>query len=402
MAIDLKMPALSPTMEKGTLARWLVSIGDRVKPGDLIAEIETDKATMEFESAEEGRITALLVPEGSENVAVGSVIARISETNDVADVAAQQAPDPAPAVAPPVIVEEPPAPVTGIIATPLARRIAAARQIALDGIRGTGARGKIVKADLGLEPAAVTVAPSQPRPEAIAPPPAGVPVDTIKLSGMRKTIARRLSDSKQSVPHFYLTVRCQLDALLRLRVELNASLAERGSKLSVNDLLIKAMARALMDVPDANVQFGGDVLHRFGRADIAMAVAVDGGLVTPVIKNADSLSLSAIARDSQQMAARARAGQLLPEDYQGGTASLSNLGMFGIDEIVPVINPPQALILGLGAGIEQPWAVDGALGLATIMAATGSFDHRAIDGATGAQFMAAFRNYVETPMQLCS
>ena len=402
MAIDLKMPALSPTMEKGTLARWLVSIGDRVKPGDLIAEIETDKATMEFESAEEGRITALLVPEGSENVAVGSVIARISETNDVADVAAQQAPDPAPSVPPLVIVEEPPAPVTGIIATPLARRIAAARQIALDGIRGTGARGKIVKADLGLEPAAVTEAPAQPRPEAIAPPPAGVPVDTIKLSGMRKTIARRLSDSKQSVPHFYLTVRCQLDALLRLRVELNASLAERGIKLSVNDLLIKAMARALMDVPDANVQFGGDVLHRFGRADIAMAVAVDGGLVTPVIKNADSLSLSAIARDSQQMAARARAGQLLPEDYQGGTASLSNLGMFGIDEIVPVINPPQALILGVGAGIEQPWAVGGALGLATIMAATGSFDHRAIDGATGAQFMAAFRNYVETPIRLCS
>jgi pyruvate dehydrogenase E2 component (dihydrolipoamide acetyltransferase) len=389
-------------MEKGTLARWLVSIGDRVKPGDLIAEIETDKATMEFESAEEGRITALLVPEGSENVAVGSVIARISETNDVADVAAQQAPDPAPSVPPLVIVEEPPAPVTGIIATPLARRIAAARQIALDGIRGTGARGKIVKADLGLEPAAVTEAPAQPRPEAIAPPPAGVPVDTIKLSGMRKTIARRLSDSKQSVPHFYLTVRCQLDALLRLRVELNASLAERGIKLSVNDLLIKAMARALMDVPDANVQFGGDVLHRFGRADIAMAVAVDGGLVTPVIKNADSLSLSAIARDSQQMAARARAGQLLPEDYQGGTASLSNLGMFGIDEIVPVINPPQALILGVGAGIEQPWAVGGALGLATIMAATGSFDHRAIDGATGAQFMAAFRNYVETPIRLCS
>ena len=236
----------------------------------------------------------------------------------------------------------------------------------------------------------------------VAPPPEGVPVETVTLSTMRKTIARRLTESKQQVPHFYLTARCNLDPLLKLRVELNASLEARGIKLSVNDLLIKAMALALTQVPDANVQYGGDELHRFNRADISMAVAIDGGLITPVIRDAGSLSLSAIAQAAKALANKAREGKLMPEDYQGGTATISNLGMFGIDEMFPVINPPQALILGIGAGVEQPWKVNGDIALATIMSATGSFDHRAIDGAAAAEFMAAIKEFVENPMKLIS
>ena len=232
------------------------------------------------------------------------------------------------------------------------------------------------------------------------PPPAGVPVETIKLPGMRRTIARRLTQSKQTTPHFYLTVRCNIDALLKLRQEINHSVSDHGVKLSVNDFLIKAMARAMELVPDTNVQFGGEHLHRFSRVDIAMAVAIEGGLVTPVIRDAGALSLSAIARQSKALAATARAGKLLPADYEGGTASISNLGMFGIDEMIPVINPPQGLILGIGAGIEQPWKVGGEIALATIMAATASFDHRVIDGAIAAQFMAALRTLIETPMLL--
>ncbi len=395
-------------MEKGTLARWLVGVGDRVKPGDLLAEIETDKATMEFEAIDEGVVSALLVAGGSENVLVGTVIATLGEAGEAAP-APSSAPTAAPGGAPePTLLAAPvaaPAKAEGVNATPLVRRIADARHIALDRIRGSGARGKIVKADLGL-PAVVPVVGS-PAPAAapvaiVHAPPAGVPVETVKLSGMRKTIARRLTEAKQTVPHFYLTVRCQLDALLKLRGEINHSLAARGIKLSVNDFLIKAMASAMAQVPDVNVQFGGDELHRFGRVDIAMAVAIDGGLVTPVIRDVGALSLSAIARQSQTLAEQARAGKLKPEDYQGGTASISNLGMYGIDEMIPVINPPQALILGIGAGVEQPWQVDGKIGLATILAATASFDHRAIDGAAAAQFMSALRQLIENPLLLVS
>ncbi|MGE4430611.1 MAG: pyruvate dehydrogenase complex dihydrolipoamide acetyltransferase [Sphingobium sp.] len=438
MPIELKMPALSPTMEKGTLAKWLVGVGDSVKSGDMIAEIETDKATMEFEVAEEGRIAQLLIPEGTDDVAVGTVIAVLAgEGEDAGDVredgqnesaaepviaaaaipAADIVAEAAPAAAVAQVESARPAGApadTAILfrkdgaATPLARRIAAAEGLALDTIKGSGPGGKVVKADLGLapliapaRPALAGLAAPTPAPTvAIAPPPAGVPVDSVALSTMRRTIARRLTESKQTVPHFYLTARCTLDALLKLRGELNASLAARGVKLSVNDMLVKAMALALEQVPDANVQFGGDQLHRFGRVDIAMAVAIDGGLVTPVIRDAGALSLSAISQASKALAAKARDGKLMPEDYQGGTASLSNLGMFGIDEMFPVINPPQALILGIGAGVEQPWKVDGGIALATIMAATASFDHRAIDGAVAAQFMAAFRELVEKPMLL--
>lgn len=444
MSIEVKMPALSPTMEKGTLARWLVAEGDLVKIGDLVAEVETDKATMEVEAVDEGRVAQLTVPAGSENVPVGTVIAVLVDADTSvavpvleeasASVAgpAEAAPPPPASAAPERIEAATPAPsapapqsdtpapsaapspaprrlspADRIKVSPLAQRIAEAKGIDLAGIAGTGPNGRIVRADLGLKPLiAPTSAPapaaSAPVAATIAPPPQGVPVETVKLSGMRKTIARRLSESKQKVPHFYITVRCNLDALLALRTELNGALAAQGVKLSVNDFLIKALGRALIQVPDANVQFAGDELHRFSRADISMAVAVEGGLVTPVIKDVGNLSLSAIARTSKAVAEKAREGRLTPEDYQGGTASISNLGMFGIDEMFPVINPPQAVILGTAAGVEQPWKVGDGIGLATIMAATASFDHRAIDGAIGAQLLQAFREFVESPLLLCA
>ncbi|WP_336965176.1 pyruvate dehydrogenase complex dihydrolipoamide acetyltransferase [Sphingobium aquiterrae] len=428
MAIELKMPALSPTMEKGNLAKWLVAEGDVVKIGDLIAEIETDKATMEFEAIDEGRISKLVVAEGTDDVVVGAVIALLAEEGEAEHPPAAArvpvpappavAPDPAPAplpasATPPAI--EVVAAVTPkkrtpladrIKVSPLAARIAEAKGLDLSVVRGTGPNGRIVRADLGIASllrAAASPVPDAPAAAAIIDsPPAGVPVETVKLNAMRKTIARRLSQSKQTVPHFYLTARCQIDPLLKLRAELNAGLADRGIKLSVNDFLIKALALALGAVPDANVQFGGDELHRFSRVDIAMAVAIEGGLVTPVIRDAGSLSLSAIAQKSRELAAKARDGKLMPEDYQGGTASISNLGMYGIDEMFPVINPPQAMILGVGAGIEQPWKVDGEIALATLIAATASFDHRAIDGAVAAQLMAAFREFVERPFLILS
>ncbi|WP_206244148.1 dihydrolipoamide acetyltransferase family protein [Novosphingobium terrae] len=414
MAIELSMPALSPTMEKGTLARWLVNEGDLVKAGDQIAEIETDKATMEFEVADGGRVLRLLVPAGSENVAVGTVIAVLGDAGEVvAETASAAAPvvaEKAAPVAPAPVVAVVEAPVAAaplvldrsIPATPLARRVAAIKGVDLGKVQGSGSRGRIVVADLGaaIPTRVAPVAPLAVAAPVIAPPPEGVPVVSEKLSGMRKTIARRLTESKQQVPHFYLTSRCNLDALLALRGELNAGLAGRGVKLSVNDMLIKALALALVAVPDANVQFGGDVLHRFGRVDVSMAVAIPGGLVTPVLRDVASLSLSAIAGQSKALAEKARDGRLTPEDYQGGTVSLSNLGMFGVDEMFPVINPPQALILGTAAGVRQPWDVKGEIALATIMAATASFDHRAIDGAVAAQFMAALRDLIEAPIQL--
>lgn len=432
MPIELKMPALSPTMEKGNLAKWLVAEGDMVKAGDLLAEIETDKATMEFEAVDDGRIAKLLVAEGTDDVTVGSVIALLAEDGEAAEAtpADPVAADPAPAAASgvetparaaaaaaptpvaPVAAEPAPAPrpsrADRVKVSPLAARIADAKGLDLSGISGTGPNGRIVRADLGISSLLAARAPTASAPAAApvaaaaasAPSPAGVPLETIKLSSMRKTIARRLGESKQTVPHFYLTVRCNLDPLLKLRAELNASLAASGVKLSVNDFLIKALALALARVPNANVQFGGDELHRFARADIAVAVAIEGGLITPVIRDAGNRSLSAIATASKSLAARARDGGLQPEDYQGGTASISNLGMFGIDEMIPVINPPQALILGVGAGIEQPWKVDGAMALATVVALTASFDHRAIDGAVGAEFMATLRELVENPMLL--
>lgn len=424
MTIEIKMPALSPTMERGTLAKWLVAEGDAVRAGDIIAEIETDKATMEFEAPEDGTLAKILCPDGSDDIPVGTVIALIGE--GAADAASAEAAEMREVIAPrpPVVEESKPAPSASgesaaptatievpharladkIKISPLAARIAHAKSIDVDGLSGSGPYGRIVKSDLGL-PAAPTapaaISASLPAmPFEAAPPPPDVPFDLVPHNGMRRTIARRLTEAKQTIPHFYLTVRCRLDALLALRAELNGALAPTGAKLSVNDLLIKAMALAMAAEPCVNVQYGTHGLYRFDRADISVAVAVDGGLVTPVIRDAGALSPSAISARSRDLAERARTGQLRPEDYAGGTASISNLGMFGIDEMIPVINPPHALILGIGAGIEQPSKVDGELGLATIMAATASFDHRAIDGATGARFLAAFRDIVEDPLRI--
>ena len=426
MPIELKMPALSPTMEEGTVAKWLVKEGDIVAAGDVLAEIETDKATMEFEAVDEGRIAKIVVGDGTEGVKVGTVIALIQGEGEEAAPAKSAAPEPEKAKAPepkaaPEAAPKPqaaaprPDPVpqsheegARIKASPLARRLAAQQGIDLGGVTGSGPGGRIVKADLEGAPAGKASAPAgqaQPaaaaaKPAPVAEAPAGIPHEAIKLSNMRKTIARRLAESKQTVPHFYLTVDCNLDALLKLRGELNAGLEGRGVKLSVNDLLIKALGAALVEVPDANVQFAGDTLLKFSRVDISMAVAIPGGLITPVITDVANRSLSAIATDAKGLAERAREGKLQPEEYQGGTASISNLGMYGIKQFDAVINPPQAMILAVGAGEKRPYVVNDALAVATVITATGSFDHRAIDGAVGAELMAAFKRFVEKPLAM--
>ncbi len=425
MAIDITMPALSPTMETGTLSKWLVKVGDAVKPGDVIAEIETDKATMEVEAVDEGVVTEILVAEGSEEVKVNAVIARLAgegeEASPAPKAAAAAAAPPAAAptpVAPAAAAPAPQAPVpvaggTRHIASPLARRIAQIAGVDLANVKGSGPHGRIVKVDVEAavgnpaaavaSPAATPVQaaaplPAAPLPAAPAPAPSDVPHEVIKLSNMRKTIARRLTESKQTVPHFYLTVDVRLDALLKLRGELNKALEGQGIKLSVNDMLVKALGLALVQVPDANVSFAGDSLRKFARADVSVAVAIPGGLITPVIRDAANKRLSVIATDMKDLAARAKDGKLQPPEYTGGTASLSNLGMFGIKQFDAVINPPEGLILAVGAGEKRPYVIDDALAIATVMSATGSFDHRAIDGAVGAQFMSAFKALVEAPM----
>jgi pyruvate dehydrogenase E2 component (dihydrolipoamide acetyltransferase) len=429
MPIELKMPALSPTMEEGTLAKWLVKEGDTVSSGDLLAEIETDKATMEFEAIDEGVVTSLLVAEGTEGVKVGTVIAVIAgegeEVNAVAPKAemptlepakAEPAPTPATVSAPPPPPAAPPSP-TGdrIVASPLAKRLAEQRGIDLSTIAGTGPGGRIVKADVdaavpGAEAApqriaATPVAAIAPGAPAAAPAPVavadiGIPHEKVKLSGMRRTIARRLTESKQTVPHIYLTVDICLDALLKLRAELNASLEGRGVKLSVNDMLIKALGVALTRVPKCNVSFAGDQMLMYSRADISVAVSVPNGLITPIITDAGNKSISAVSTEMSALAAKAKDGKLQPHEYQGGTASLSNMGMMGIKQFEAVINPPQGMILAIGAGEKRPYVVDDALAIATVMSATGSFDHRAIDGADGAELMKVFKELVEKPLGL--
>ncbi|MBB5686129.1 pyruvate dehydrogenase complex dihydrolipoamide acetyltransferase [Sphingobium boeckii] len=433
MPIELKMPALSPTMEEGTLAKWMVKEGDVVKSGDLLAEIETDKATMEFEAVDEGVISKIMIAEGTDGVKVGTVIALITgEDEDAAapaSAAKAEAPvakaePPAPAAKEAAPAPKPaPAPVaqTGdrVKVSPLARRIADAKGVALSDVAGSGPGGRIVKADVeGAKPGAAKAqapavaaspAPSAPVASAASAPatapsapvgPNDAPYETIKLSNMRKTIAKRLTESKQTVPHFYLTLDCNLEKLLKLRGELNAGLESRGVKLSVNDLLIKALGVALEQVPDANVSFAGNNLLKFSRADISMAVAIPGGLITPVITDVGSKALSKIATEAKDLAGRARDGKLQPHEFQGGTASISNLGMFGIKQFDAVINPPQGMILAVGAGDKRPYVVDGALAIATVMTATGSFDHRAIDGAVGAQLMQAFQALIENPLAM--
>jgi len=426
MPIELKMPALSPTMEEGTLARWLVKEGDEVSSGDILAEIETDKATMEYEAVDEGTIAKILVPEGTDEVKVGTVIALIAEEGEEPGAveapkaakqpaaesggeAAEQAPKPAPAPAP-APPAPPPAPAPAakperadeaggerVKASPLARRLAGAQGIDLAAIGGSGPGGRIVKAD--IEAAAGKAAP---RPVAAPAAPAAVdaeiPHEAVKLSNMRRTIARRLTEAKQTIPHIYLTVDIRLDALLELRGELNSGLESRGVKLSVNDLLIKALAAALVEVPECNVSISGDQLLKYSRADISVAVSIPGGLITPIVAGAEAKSLSAISKEMAELAARAKEGKLQPHEYQGGTASISNTGMFGIKAFDAVINPPQGMIMAIGAGEKRPWVIDDSLQIATVMSATGSFDHRAIDGADGARLMQAFKRLVESPL----
>ncbi len=442
MSIEIKMPALSPTMEEGTLAKWLIKEGDVVKSGDLMAEIETDKATMEFEAVDEGTVVKILVAEGTDNVKVGTVIAIIAEEGEDASSvssapAKSETPEPAAkeseakpdpndpndtgSEAKPVERTEASAEDHGrpadagpassgerVKASPLARRLAADKGIDLGAVSGSGPKGRIVKAD--VESAKPGAAPAAAKTEAAAstvaaPAPAAkpatvpdIPHEATKLSNVRKTIARRLTESKQTVPHIYLTVNIRLDALLKLRGELNKSLESRGVKLSVNDLLIKAQAVALMQVPTCNVMFLPDQLITFQRADISVAVSTPSGLITPIIVGADTASLSSISTQMKDLAARARDGKLKPEEYQGGTASISNMGMFGITQFDAVINPPQAMILAVGAGEKRPVVVGDQVTVATVMSATGSFDHRAIDGADGAQFMKAFKHLVENPL----
>jgi pyruvate dehydrogenase E2 component (dihydrolipoamide acetyltransferase) len=431
MPIELKMPALSPTMEEGTLAKWLVKEGDEVKSGDILAEIETDKATMEFEAVDEGTVAKILVPEGTDGVKVGAPIAILAgegEKMDAAaapkaDTAAPAPPKPAPepkadatpksAPPPQAPVETPAAPPQPaaaprakgerVKASPLARRLAQAQNIDLATIQGSGPGGRIVRADLGKAAAGVAAAPvaaAAPATQLVTPGPyeQAIPHEAIKLSNVRKTIARRLTEAKQSIPHYYLTVDIQLDALLKLRAELNQGLESRDIKLSVNDLLIKALAMALVEVPTANVSFAGDQLLKYSRADISVAVAIPDGLITPIIVGADTKSVSAIATEMTDLAGRAREGKLQPHEYQGGTASISNLGMFGTKQFDAVINPPQAMIMAVGAGEKRPYVINDSLQIATVMSATGSFDPRAIDGAEGAKLMAAFKRLVEHPL----
>ena len=444
MPTPIKMRALSPTMEEGTLARWLVKEGDTVSSGDVMAEIETDKATMEFEAVDEGTIAKIEVPEGTEGVKVGTVIALLAgEGEDASAAAAAPGPEASAKPAEPkreTVVpaqagtssseaatssetNEAPASAgatsggkaTGgnrVIASPLAKRIAEQKGVDLTSLKGSGPNGRIVKADVEgapVAPAQAGASSVQAQPQAaaaVAPsapttlPDFGIPHEDEKLSNVRKVIARRLTESKQTVPHYYLAIDVRLDPLLKLRGELNAALEAQGVKLSVNDLLIKALAKALIQVPDCNVSFGGDTLRRFSRADISVAVAAPSGLITPIIVDAGAKSVSAIAGEMKTLASKAREGKLQPAEYQGGTASLSNLGMYGIKQFEAVINPPQAMIMAVGAGEKRPYVVDDAFAIASVMTATGSFDHRAIDGATGAELMQAFKALVEAPLGL--
>ena len=444
MPIEILMPALSPTMEQGSLTKWLVKAGDTVASGDLLAEIETDKATMEFEAVDEGIIGEILIPEGSQDVAVNTPIATLLDDDETADgpdhtasapaslpvrddtsaIATLDSATPADEVHKPVTPAATLAPTsqpdtkTGrVFATPLARRIAADKGLDLSQIIGSGPKGRIVKADVenatAAAPAPATNSAStavSTEQIAISSGPATETVlkmygdrtfDEIKLDGMRKTIAARLTEAKQTIPHFYLRRDIQLDALLALRSELNSQLASRDVKLSVNDFIIKAAALALQSVPAANAVWAGDRVLQLKPSDVAVAVAIEGGLFTPVLKDADSKSLSTLSAEMKDMANRARNKKLAPHEYQGGSFAISNLGMFGVDNFDAVINPPHGAILAVGAGKKRPVVTpDGSLGVATVMSVTMSVDHRAIDGALGAQLLQAIVDNLENPLTM--
>jgi pyruvate dehydrogenase E2 component (dihydrolipoamide acetyltransferase) len=427
MPIEILMPALSPTMTEGNLAKWLKKEGDAIKAGDVIAEIETDKATMEVEAVDEGVLGKILVAGGSQGVKVNQPIALLLAEGEEAKAlnAPAAAPKPtaaAPATPTPVAtpsVAPPPAPAakpatppaaagTRVVASPLARRMAQQAGIDLSRIAGTGPHGRIIKADIdaarakGVPPA---VAPRAVPPATAAAPAAAVagptPYHLVPHSMMRKVIARRLTESKQTVPHFYLTVDCEIDALLRGRAVLNAQSPEKGDgayKLSVNDFIIKAAALALRKVPGANASWSDDGSVMYDRVDISVAVAIPGGLITPIIFDAGNKGLVGISNEMKVLAQKARDGKLVPEEYQGGTFSLSNLGMFGIKQFEAVINPPQGCILAVGAGEQRPVVKGGKIEAATVMSCTLSVDHRVVDGAVGAEFLAAFKKLIEEPL----
>ena len=432
MPINILMPALSPTMTEGTVAKWLMKEGDEVKSGDVLAEIETDKATMEVEAVDEGTLGKIVVVEGTEGVPVNEVIAvLLEEGEDKSAIAATpakaaektpgKAPEKAAEKAPEKAADKPapqaPAPSSAparangarIAASPLARRMARQAGLDLAALNGSGPHGRIVKRDIegalaGGAPAARTpaAAPSAAPVPAAAGPGAKALADMLGMTyrqepntGMRKTIARRLTEAKQTVPHFYLTIECRIDELLRVRKEINERFED--VKVSVNDFVIRAAALALQQVPAANASWDDSGMLFYDHADISVAVATPNGLITPIVKAAETKGLATISREMKDLAGRARDGKLKPEEYQGGTFSVSNLGMFGVREFAAIINPPQGCILAVGAGAQQPVVKDGALAVATVMSCTLSVDHRVVDGAIGAEFLAAFKKLIEYP-----
>ena len=443
MPINITMPALSPTMEEGNLAKWLVKEGDKVGPGDVIAEIETDKATMEVEAVDEGTIAKIVVAAGTEGVKVNAVIAILAgEGEDVAAAAkGGEAPAKAdtPKAASPEAKAEPasapaadksatdkapapstPAPVSGgerVFSSPLARRLAKEAGIDLGAVSGTGPHGRVIKKDVEAAVAGGSAKPAAAQPtagaqSAAAPKPmsddtvlklfAEGSYELVKHDGMRKTIARRLVEAKQTIPHFYVSVDCELDALLALREQLNKAAPSRDDKpaykLSVNDMVIKALALSLRDVPDANVSWTEENMVKHKHADVGVAVSIPGGLITPIIRSAETKSLSAISNEMKDLGKRAKDRKLKPEEYQGGTASVSNMGMMGVKTFSAVINPPHATILAIGAGEQRPVVKNDALAIATVMTVTLSTDHRCVDGALGAELLGAFKRYIENPM----
>jgi len=431
MPINILMPALSPTMTEGNVSKWLKKEGDTVKAGDVIAEIETDKATMEVEAVDEGKIGKILVPAGTEGVKVNDVIAVLLEEGESAsDIGAtpKSNPEPAPkaadakpkaeapkAEAPKAAPAAAPAPKpaaaaapsagTRVFASPLARRIAEQQGIDLGKVQGSGPNGRIVRADLDNAPKGKAAPASGQKPAALPSAPSfnafGEPeFELIPHTTIRKTIARRLQESKQFVPHFYLTVDCELDRLLALREDANAASAKDGPnayKLSVNDFMIKAYAIALKQVPKANASWSDEGIKQYKTSDVSVAVSIPNGLITPIIRQAESKTLTQISAEMKDLAGRAKAGKLKPEDYTGGSGSLSNLGMFGVKSFSAIINPPQATILAIGAGEQRAVVKNGQLAVATVMSATLAVDHRAVDGALGAELLAAFKRLVESP-----
>lgn len=412
MPVKILMPALSPTMTEGNLVKWHKKIGDAIKIGDILAEIETDKATMEVEAVDEGKLANIFVPEGTEGVKVNTLIAVLLEEgeDESALKGIESAPQPQPISTPEPVATKPqtqsaPAPLKivepdgRVFATPLAKRIAGQNNISLSTISGSGPHGRIIKTDVE---AAMTEGTSALKPQVQVLPGDDLlpPYEQIKLNTMRKVIAKRLSEAKQTVPHFYLTIDCEIDSLLQARAGFNEN-RPKEDKISVNDIVIKAMAMALRDVPEANASWADDHIKIYQRVDVSVAVAIDGGLVTPIIRDAQHKSLNTIASEMKDLATRARAGKLRPEEFQGGTVSLSNLGMYGIKDFAAVINPPQGCILAVGAGEKRPIVTaNDHIKVATMMTCTLSVDHRVVDGAVGAQFLKAFKNYIEHPVMM--